>query len=67
MKESKEYILDSVLAHEYAHALMFQQGYFQTGNDDHSPLWQQTCINLGGVNCEQYVNNHDIIMGKLPF
>ncbi len=67
MRESMEYVIDSVIAHEYAHALMFKQGYLYSGDDGHSALWQQTCVKLGGVNCAQYVDNHDIVMGKLPF
>ena len=64
MQESMKYILDNVIAHEYAHALMFKQGYKKAG---HSKLWQQTCKNLGGLNCEQYVNKNDVILGKMPF
>ena len=27
-------------------------------------LWR---INLGGLNCEQYVNKNDVVMEKMPF
>ena len=67
MRESMDYVVDTVLAHEYAHALMFKMGHIYSNNDGHSDEWRQTCINLGGVNCEQYVNHSDVIMGKLPF
>jgi SprT protein len=67
MKESMDYIIDSVIAHEYAHALMFKQGYLHENNDGHSPVWQQTCVNLGGINCAKYVDSDDIVMAKMPF
>ena len=67
MQESMDYILESVISHEYAHALMFQQGYLHSGKKGHSPRWQQTCVNLGGINCGQYVNSNDVVMGKMPF
>lgn len=66
MQESMDYMVDSVIAHEYAHALMFRLQNFKKG-DGHSKEWQNACIKLGGVKCEQYVNSHDVVMGKLPF
>lgn len=65
-KESLQYLLDDVIAHEYAHALMFHFGY-RTHEDGHSQRWQQTCKALGGSRCDRYVNGHDVVMGKLPF
>ena len=67
MQESIDYIIDSVIAHEYAHALMFKLGYFSKNGDGHSSRWREACVKLGGVNCEQYVSREDVIMGKLPF
>ncbi|QSZ41607.1 sprT domain-containing protein [Sulfurimonas aquatica] len=67
MKESMEYILGTVIAHEYAHAMMFQQGYMHTKDDGHSSLWQKTCVKLGGEDCQQYVDQQEIIMSKMPF
>jgi len=66
MKESMTYILENVIAHEYAHALLFKKGYARNG-DGHSKLWQETCTKLGGINCQKYVDSHDVIMGKMPF
>lgn len=66
MQESMDYIVDSVIAHEYAHALMFQQGHLNV-KDGHSEKWRVTCIKLGGVDCRQYVNGQEIIMSKMPF
>jgi len=66
MQESMDYMIDSVIAHEYAHALMFKLKNFTRG-DGHSKEWQDACIKLGGIKCEQYVNSHDVVMGKLPF
>ena len=67
MQESMDYIVDSVIAHEYAHALLFKQGYLHTKDDGHSKLWQQTCTKLGGIDCQQYVDQQEIIMSKMPF
>ncbi|EQB40575.1 hypothetical protein M947_01870 [Sulfurimonas hongkongensis] len=66
MQESMDYMVDSVIAHEYAHALMFKLKNFTKG-DGHSKEWQKACLKLGGTKCEQYVNSHDVVMGKLPF
>lgn len=67
MKESMEYIISNVIAHEYAHALLFKRRSYKNKSDGHSKLWQNTCIKLGGAKCEKYVNSHDVIMNKLPF
>ncbi len=67
MQESFSYMLENVLAHEYAHALMFQLGKYDPNGDGHSPLWQETCQQLGGKKCERYVDTKEIINGKLPF
>lgn len=67
MKESFEYIISNVIAHEYAHALLYKNRYYQNGGEGHSKVWQATCVKLGGAKCERYVNSHDVIMGKLPF
>jgi predicted SprT family Zn-dependent metalloprotease len=65
MQESFDYIIDSVIAHEYAHALMFRLGNFS--GDGHSKEWQEACVKLGGIGCMQYVDRDDVIMGKVPF
>ncbi len=67
MQESMDYIVDSVIAHEYAHALMFKLGHLHVEEGGHSKEWQQTCVKLGGVDCRQYVNQQEIIMSKMPF
>lgn len=66
MQESMDYMIESVIAHEYAHALLFYQGH-TGGGDGHSSLWQETCTNLGGRNCRRYVDAQDVVMQKLPF
>lgn len=66
MRESIDYMVESVIAHEYAHALLFYQGHVDAG-DGHSSLWQETCTRLGGQNCRQYVDAQEVVMGKLPF
>ncbi len=67
MQESMDYMVDSVIAHEYAHALMFKLGHLHTKNGGHSEKWRQTCVKLGGKDCRQYVNSQEIIMSKMPF
>ena len=66
MQESMDYMVDSVIAHEYAHALMFKQG-LNTTRDGHSFKWRDICINLGAKNCERYVDVNEVVMGKMPF
>ena len=66
MRESMDYMVESVIAHEYAHALLFYQGHVNAG-DGHSTLWQETCSNLGGKNCRQYVDSQEVVMQKLAF
>jgi len=67
MQESMDYIIDSVIAHEYAHALMFKMGSHNYNSDGHSNKWKEMCTNLGGINCERYVDREEIIMSKMPF
>ena len=67
MQESMDYMVDSVIAHEYAHALMFKLGHLHEKNDGHSQEWQETCVKLGGVDCRKYVDQNEIIMSKMPF
>jgi len=66
IKESLDYILDDVLAHEYAHALMFLNGNINR-KDGHTKMWQEICSNLGGSRCDRYVNHNDIVLGKMKF
>jgi len=60
-------MIDSVIPHEYAHALLFYLHKSSNEKNGHSRLWQQTCQKLGGEDCRQYVNQHEIVMSKLPF
>lgn len=61
MQESMDYMVESVIAHEYAHALMMKHGFFRTRDDGHSKEWQETCKKLGGKDCQRYVNSQEII------
>lgn len=68
MKESMNYVLESVLPHEYAHALLFKEGMvYESEKSGHSLEWQKACVNLGGINCDRYVSHSEVIVGKLPF
>lgn len=67
-KESVEYMIDSVLPHEYAHALMFVDGDFARQNSGHTLKWQKICKALDGKRCDRFVDTNDIIIGKTnPF
>lgn len=67
MQESMDYIVNSVIAHEYAHALMFKLGYLDRKNSGHSSEWKKACIKLGAQDCQQYVNLQEVILSKMPF
>lgn len=67
MQESIDYIIDSVIPHEYAHALLFYLHKNSNEKAGHSKLWQQTCQKLGGKDCRQYVDQQEIVLSKLPF
>ena len=66
-QESEEYMIDYVLPHEYAHALMFKFGEFKKENDGHTVEWQNICLALEGKKCDRYVKHDDILFGKVPF
>lgn len=66
IRESLDYILDDVIAHEYAHAVMFASGN-HSRKEGHSAQWQEICKNLGGSRCDRFVNHNDIIYGKITF
>lgn len=65
-KESEDYMY-AVLAHEYAHAMMFYFGNLTKVNSGHTKKWQQICYNIGGTTCERFVDRHDILIGKVRF
>jgi len=66
-QESSKYMIDYVLPHEYAHALMFIFNKFPNQNGGHTKLWQKICLNLDGKKCDRFVKYNDIMMGKLKF
>jgi predicted SprT family Zn-dependent metalloprotease len=66
-QESENYMIDYVLPHEYAHALMFVFNDFPKQNGGHSKKWQNICISLDGKKCDRFVKNKDIVMDKLDF
>ena len=63
-QESKEYMINNVLPHEYAHALMFMFGDISNKKSGHSKKWIRVCNNIGGIKCEQFVDSHDIVIHK---
>lgn len=66
-KESRSYMIDYVIPHEYAHAVMFHLNEFSKEENGHSKKWQTICKNLNGIKCDRFVDNHDIIIGKTSF
>jgi hypothetical protein len=66
-KENENYMIDYVLPHEYAHAMMFYFGNFTKQNGGHTKKWQQICLSLGGKKCDRYVGQNDILLEKVSF
>lgn len=66
-KESSEYMINDVLPHEYAHALMFVKRRFTNKNGGHTITWQRICLALEGLKCDRFVDHNDVIMGKTNF
>ena len=63
-KESVEYMIEDVLPHEYAHAIMFIKNDLTRENAGHSKKWQNICKALEGKRCDRFVNHNDVIFGK---
>ncbi len=64
-QENENYMIEYVLPHEYAHALMFYFGRFEEGNGGHTPLWQKFCYDIGGIKCDRFVDHNDILIEKI--
>jgi hypothetical protein len=64
-KESSDYMINSVLPHEYAHIMMFILGDFSRANGGHTQKWQKICTTLTQKECSRFVNHNDIILGKV--
>ena len=80
MQNNMDYILDTIIAHEYAHAILFkresgrsmQAGLYRENSPHlkecgHSKEWRETCLKLGGNSCQQYVNQDKSSIFKMPF
>ena len=65
-KESEDYMIEEVIPHEYAHAMVFVLGKNVSG-DGHTKIWQELCVELEGKNCVQYVDNEEIVRAKMGF
>jgi len=66
-QESLDYMINDVLPHEYAHALMFVKGNTTNQKGGHTKEWQNICKSLNGLRCDRFVNLDDIIIGKTSF
>lgn len=64
-QENDNYMIDYVLAHEYAHALMFHFGKFTRNNGGHTKQWQNICFSIGGKKCDRFVGHDDILIEKI--
>ena len=65
-KESADYMIEEVVPHEYAHAIVFKYSKAELRGDGHTDQWQEICIRLGGKLCERYVDGDEVISGKMP-
>jgi len=63
-KESEEYMINEVIPHEYAHAMVFILGQ-KSSENGHTKGWQKICLELDGKQCERYVDNEEIIRQKM--
>ena len=63
-KENEDYMINDVMPHEYAHAIMFQMRDFSDENSGHSKKWQNICKKLNGLRCNRFVNHQDILIEK---
>lgn len=66
-QESVSYMINDVLPHEYAHAIMFIHGNISDKNGGHTSKWQMICKELNGLRCDRFVNHNDIVIGKTNF
>jgi Zn-dependent peptidase ImmA (M78 family) len=64
-KENEQYMIDTVLPHEYAHALMFLFGDFSQENGGHTKKWEEICSTISGKRCERFVQDNDILVEKI--
>lgn len=64
-QENENYMINYVLPHEYAHALMFYFGKFEEENGGHTTLWQKFCFDVGGIKCDRFVDHNDILIEKI--
>lgn len=63
-KENEDYMIDDVMPHEYAHAIMFALENFSNENNGHPKIWQDICKKLNGLRCDRFVNHKDILIEK---
>ncbi|MDX9744307.1 MAG: SprT-like domain-containing protein [Arcobacteraceae bacterium] len=66
-KENEEYMIDTVLPHEYAHALMFLFEDYSQENGGHTKRWEEICTAMSGKRCERFVQDNDILVEKIGF
>ena len=64
-RDSSEYMIDDVLPHEYAHALMFYLGDYNKAHGGHTDKWRQACKKLQGKMCNRYVDKDEVIREKM--
>jgi len=63
-KESQKYMIEEVIPHEYAHAMVMALGK-RTSEDGHTDIWQKICLKLDGKFCERYVDNEELVRQKI--
>jgi hypothetical protein len=66
-QENEKYMIDAVLPHEYAHALMFLFKDYSQENGGHTQRWEEICTVISDKRCERFVQDNDILVEKLGF
>ena len=64
-RDSSSYMIEDVLPHEYAHAIMFYFGDYSKTNGGHTQKWREVCKALNGKMCNRYVDRDEVIREKL--
>ena len=57
-------MINDVLPHEYAHAIIFMINKKSLKKEGHSKQWSDICKKIGGIKCQRFVNTNDIVIYK---
>ena len=65
LKESEKYVLNTVLPHEFAHAIMFKNNHFYEGKEGHNSKWKEICETISNDTCSMYVDREKVVKQKI--